>query len=880
MAKQRTKKKSALNVYSNLVNNRRTKKDHAARKRAAYLASLPKHPVKRFLYRMHPKRVLGYWFSKRGFFMALRITGVLILIGILAIGGVFAYYRKSLDAISPESLAERVQTTVTTYYDRNGKVLWEDKGTDNYRLAVESNEINDYVKKATIALEDRDFYNHDGVSFMGIARSLFNNVQGSGGVQGGSTLTQQLVKQAFFTVEEQQKRGLNGIPRKIKEIILSIEVERMYTKDQILTLYLNESSYGGRRNGIESAAQTYFGKSAQKLDLAESALLAAIPNQPGLYDPYNTAGNKALIARQHKALDDMVGMGSITSEEAEKAKKVDILSKIQPLQNQLHDVKAPHFVLMVKAQLEKELGEAIVGRGGLSVKTTLDLRIQNNLEKSMDEMFASNWPTYGGFTNGAATIEDVETGQIVALMGSRDFEYPGYGQDNAAMAHIQPGSTIKPFVYAELFKNKGSDNQNYGSGSILADDKTMDKIYGAKLQNADRKYKGSINIRKGLALSRNIPAVKAMYISGVEPTINTIRALGDTSYCSQEEEAGIGLSSAIGGCGAVQVEHVNAYATLARQGAYMPYSTVLEVKNSDGDILKKYTAEKKQVIDPQITYILADILSDDDARSGLYGKHRKGFYIPGVKTATKSGTSDKNGYAKDIWTSSFSPVLSMSVWLGNPDTRVLKNGTSAIPAMIVNDVMKYAHEEVYAKDGRWKAGDWFTKPSGVQTIKGELFPSWYNKDKAQSTKKIIFDRVSKKKATDCTPEEARIEVGVTEYTDPITKKKSYMASEDYDATKEDDVHSCSDAMPNVSISVMNNGDIKINYAAGKFSLKNLTVTVNGSTVANVGLTSSGSRTIKNQTISDSGTYEISAKVTDEGYYSSTSTTTWQSPNSN
>ncbi len=692
-------KSRKLSVYSNLAHKRKVRKDAAARKKAEYLATLPKQPVLRLLYRMHPKRVFKFWFSKHGAFLALKLAGVGILLGMVLVGSLFAYYRKDLDAIRPGELAKRVQTTVTRYEDRNGELLWEDKGDGNYTMAVASDEISEHMKQATIAIEDRDFYKHSGISFTGIIRAMFNNVGGGGSTQGGSTLTQQLVKQVFFEPSEFQKRGIDGIPRKIKEAILAIEVERMYDKDQILTLYLNESSYGGRRNGVESAAQTYFGKEthARDLTLAQASLLAAIPNQPGWYDPYNTAGNKDLITRQHKVLDDMVAQGDITQEEADEAKKVAIIDTIEPEGNQYKDIKAPHFVQMVRTQLESELGKATVGRGGLIVKTTLDLSIQGKLEESVNEMFASNTPNFIGFSNGAATVEDVKTGQIIALMGSRDFNYPGFGQDNAATAFIQPGSSIKPLVYAQLFQNQGEDKQNYGSGSILADDKSMDAIYGAPVKNADGGYRGNINLRSALSMSRNIPAIKAMYIAGKDATWQTIQDMGDTYYCTQGQDALAGLSSAIGGCGTRQIDHTNAMASLARMGTYKPWSTILEVKNSGGNVIKKFTDDAStEVLDPQAAFIVNDILGDANARrrSGLYvtggGTGTPNSDAIGLKLALKTGTSDKNGKPKDLWSVAYTPNLSMSMWLGNPDTSELNLGYSYIPAGIVDKVMASA----------------------------------------------------------------------------------------------------------------------------------------------------------------------------------------------
>ncbi|HEY5695716.1 MAG TPA: transglycosylase domain-containing protein, partial [Candidatus Saccharimonadales bacterium] len=288
--------------------------------------------------------------------MALKILGVAILLGILGIGALFAYFRKDLDTIRPGELAKRVQTTVTKYYDRNGTLLWEDKGDGNYKLVVKADEISDVMKKATIAIEDKDFYNHGGISLSGTLRAVMNNVTG-GSTQGGSTLTQQLVKQVFFA-DQAGDRGISGIPRKIKEAILAIEVERMYSKDDILNLYLNESPYGGRRNGVESAAQTYFGKHAKDLTLPEASLLAAIPNNPSVYDPYNVAGHDALIERQHKVLDEMVSLGYTSKANADAAKKFPILDSVKPLSDQYKDIKAPHFVQLVRSQLEQELGKA------------------------------------------------------------------------------------------------------------------------------------------------------------------------------------------------------------------------------------------------------------------------------------------------------------------------------------------------------------------------------------------------------------------------------------------------------------------------------------------------------------------------------------------
>lgn len=871
-------KPSKLTLYSNLLSSRKVKKDAALKKYAQYLASLPKHPIKRFVYRLHPKRVIRYWFSKRGFVTTLKIASVIALVLILMIGGMFVYFRKELDAIRPGELAKRVQTTVNTYLDRNGEILWEDKGEGNYKLVVEDKDISKYLKDATVAIEDRDFYKHGGISVSGIARAFVNNL-GGGSTQGGSTLTQQLVKQVFFA-DQAQDRGLSGIPRKIKEIILAIEVERMYNKDQILTLYLNESPYGGRRNGVESGAQTYFGKSAKDVNIAEAALLAAIPQSPAVYDPYNVAGHEALIARQHTVIDNMLEQGYITKEQAKEAKAYPIIDHINPEASQYTNIKAPHFVQMVRSELEQTLGKATVGKGGLTIKTTLDLRIQNKLEEAMNDMFSSFWPNYAGFSNGSSTVEDTKTGQIVAMVGSRDFNYPGYGQDNASTAYIQPGSTIKPLVYSELFEQKPAGQANYGSGSILKDE-NIDTVYGAKVLNADHTFKGDIPIRSSLATSRNIPAIKAMYISGVKPTLDTIHKLGAKSYCTQGDEVNVGLASAIGGCGVKQVDLVNAFASLARQGAYKPQSSVLEVKNSAGETLTKWIdTASEQVVDPQSAYIVSDILSDDIARSPLAGRNARGMVIPGVKTATKTGTSDKGGSAKDIWMMSYSPALTMGVWLGNSDATILKNGNSLIPGAIIAKVMEYAHKDVYTPQGLWKSGDWFAKPSGIQVVNGELYPSWWNKSQGQTNVKLTFDKVSKKKATDLTPADARIELDVSKMVDPVTKKDIYISPDGYDGNSEDDVHKSTDVKPLVSVSWStstsdpNSHIVTAVATPGTFTtISSVQILINGSavtTVAGTGGVYTYTYTTKSSDTTDT-TVTASATVMDSGYYSSTAT---------
>ena len=422
-APKRSRLKSAKNksmsTYSSLVYRSKMKKEKRSRKRAEDLATLPKEPWKRFLMHFHPKRVFKYWFSLRGLKTFLKIVAAIILIGIISIGGLFLYYKKDLENIQLDEL--KVSETVNTYLDRNGEVLWEDKGDGDYRLVVDGDQISTYMRQATVAIEDRNFYNHKGVDIWSLIRAAFATVTGKS-VQGGSTLTQQLIKQIYFS-DEAKDRGLTGIPRKIKEAILAIEVEKMYDKEQIITMYLNESPYGGRRNGVESGAQTYFGKSAADLTLAESAFLAAIPNNPAVLNPYNEYGHDALIWRQQYTLDVMAELGYITQEEADAAKEENILDRILPESNQHDNIKAPHFVLEVKDLLEEKYGVKTMRAGGYTIKTTLDYRAQQMAEQAVSNGAALM--CQNGSDNIALASVDVETAQVIAMVGSADWNIAG-----------------------------------------------------------------------------------------------------------------------------------------------------------------------------------------------------------------------------------------------------------------------------------------------------------------------------------------------------------------------------------------------------------------------------------------------------------------------
>lgn len=874
-------------TYSSLTKNRgkskrELKKERKAREKAEYLATLPKNPVKRFFARLSPKRFFKFWFSLDGLKMLGKIIGIMILIGVALAIIAYFYFRNELKSLQPSELAKRVQTTVTKYYDRNGQLLWEDTGTGEYRLVVESDQISQYMKDATVAIEDKNFYDHKGVSITGTLRAVFNNVfNRDGSTQGGSTITQQLIKQVFFE-DEAGDRGITGIPRKIKEAILATEAERIYSKDQILTMYLNESPYGGRRNGVESASQTYFGKSAKDLTIDEAALLASIPQSPTLFNPYNTDGNEQLIARQRTVIDYMAEQGKITQEEAEAAKQVAVLDKIQPADDQFEGAKAPHFIQMVKDELTEKLGAKVMGQGGLTITTSLDLRVQEVLEGEMDKLFngsLSYMPRNYGFDNASFVMMDNQTGQVLGLIGSRDYNYPGYGAVNSATAFIQPGSTIKPLVYAALIDNQNNENGTYGAGSIIPDTPIPQSVYqtsdGTSVKNADGRFLGNIPLRKGLAGSRNVPAIKAMALNGVEETQDFIRKAGDQSYCTDGADTTSGLASAIGGCGAKQIEHVNAFATIARGGVYKPYETVIEVKNPQGE--KLYEAEDTEgtrAMDAQTAYIISDILTDDNARSGTFGWRPRGFYISGIKTATKTGTSNLGNASKDLWMMSYTPKATLSVWCGNHVPQALKAGDGMNLGPIVADITTEVYKNIFEPDGTWKSGDWFSQPEGIQKLNvngsTDIYPSWYNKkNKTTKTVKIEFDKVTKKRASECTPASAKETLDVTQTTDPITKQTILTSPDGYNVHEYDDFHSCSDAPPfiaDISANRNSNDTVTISVSASQTThpISGVLVAVNGKTYDAVNNGGSWDITLSADELT--GNVTISATATDEGYY--------------
>ena len=859
--------KSNMNLYSSLAYKHRAKREATARRRAEDLAKLPKNPVKRFFARLHPKRVFKWWFSWRGQKAILKFFAACILIGIIFVGGLFLYYKKDLDEIRLDEMT--ISETVNTYLDRNGVLLWKDTGNEDYRLVVDAENISPYMYQATVAIEDRNFYDHHGVDFGALLRATISTLTGRG-VQGGSTLTQQLIKQVYFS-DEAQSENRGGLSRKIKELILAIELEKMYSKDEIITMYLNQSPYGGRRNGVESAAQTYFGKSAKDLTLAESALLASIPNNPGVFNPYNTYGNEQLLWRQHYTLDIMAEMGYITEEEAAAAKEVAVLDTIKPESSQYADMLAPHFVLNVKKQLEEKYGISTMRAGGWTIKTTLDYRAQQIAEDAMQvgvgQMYKNN------SDNAALVSVDVETSQVIAMVGSVDFTNPVYGEQNvAADSLVEPGSSIKPILdYAPLFMQR--DGINYGPGSILRDE-NIDSIYCAgysgncMLRNYTRRFYGNITIRYSLAQSLNIGAVKALYINGIDKSLEVAHALGDKAYCEGRE--GYGLSIAIGsGCGVRMVEHANAYASLARGGTYKDLSYILEIKNSSGEVIEAWSdSEATRVVDEQVAYMLSSILSD---RTSRYWNN-EGFVVPDVWTATKTGTTTttNNAATKDSVFESYSTAISTFVWNGNHDGSGLTSDTHDPARMIAGAYMERVHKEVYEPEGKWHYGDQPARPAGIQTLtvngRTDIWPSWFNaaKNSGVARDTLIFNKYNHLLATDCTAEEYKVAVEITKITDPMTGREVISVPEPYNRDTQD---TCDYAPPTIALSVIGS-KIIASVRRGTNDIASYTLKVDGVDKGGISLGSDG--TVNGYSLN--GTEKsIELTVTDTSGYPATST---------
>ena len=648
---------------------------------------------------------------------------ILFLLSILGITMAMAWISRDLP--NPNTLLNRDIPQSTKLFDRTGKVLLYEIHGDEKRTLVKIEDIPDSVKFATISLEDRKFYEHHGINWGRILKALYYDVLHRRLAQGASTLTQQLVKNAILTNEK-------SFERKFKEILIALQIERNFTKDQILQMYLNEIPYGSSIYGVESASETYFGKHASELTLDEAALLASIPQAPDLYNPYGIGlhgdNRDLLVRRQRIALDSMVRDGYITKQEAENAKKIKTLDKLIP--RKIQGIKAPHFVMYIRSLLINRYGQKTVEQGGLNVITSLDWNLQQMAEEDVKKGVERNGERYG-FTNGALLSLDPKSGQVLAMVGSKDFfDKDIDGQVNVTLRPRQPGSSFKPIVYTAGFI------KGYTPETVLWDVVTPFKT-GSKTylpQNYSFSYHGPLTVRKALQGSLNIPAVKMLYLVGVDRALDFAQQLG---YTTLNDRSRFGLALVLGGGEVKMIEHVNAFATFANQGKQFPITGILKVTDAKGQVLEEWSPTSgKQVIPKQAALQITNVLSDNNARAYVFGTHSP-LILQDRQVAAKTGTTNNN---KDAWTIGYTPNIVTAVWMGNSSGQEMKRGAdgSVIAAPVWQSFMKQA-TKTFTKES-------FEKPEPVKTTKPVLLGKSF-----KTTLKI--DKVSGKIATAFTPPE-------------------------------------------------------------------------------------------------------------------------------
>ena len=613
-----------------------------------------------------------------------------IVIAIIA--AALFYYFILAGLPSPYSLKDYKAIPLSTQInDRNGKLIYEVFKEEN-RTPIKLNTLPKYVAQATIAIEDKDFYKHGGVSFIsGMLRAVKDMVQ-SGNLQGGSTITQQLVKSALLTPER-------TIQRKIKEIILAIWVEKIFTKDEILELYLNQVPYGGFAYGIEQASRTYYGKPAKDLKLHEAAFLAGLPQAPTLYSPHSNP--ELALQRRNVVLRRMFEEKFITEDQLNSLHKTSIVV-LPPKVN----IKAPHFVFEIKRLLEQEYGLQQLEEGGLKVTTTLDLDVQREAEKvlqeEIDEIRALN------VSNGAVLVTRPPTGEILAMVGSVDYFATPSGAFNVATAPTrQPGSSIKPINYAI-----GIDSKKVTASTMFLDIPTCFASPGQPSaycpRNYDGKFHGPVQLRYALANSYNIPAVKMLAYNGVENFVASSSAFLITTFKDPKQ---YGLSLTLGGGEVPMTEMAQGFSALANRGMPRKLNYVLKVEDKIGKVLYKFTDPnfKQEIKDPlelpnylamsgkkaiseEAAFIISHIIQDNNARSAAFGSSSE-LVIPNKSVSVKTGTTDD---LRDNWTIGYTPNFMVAVWVGNNDFTPMNQGvasglTGASP--VWNRVMTYLLEK-------------------------------------------------------------------------------------------------------------------------------------------------------------------------------------------
>lgn len=543
---------------------------------------------------------------------------------------------------NPKQLSYQYAPLTTKIYDKNNNLLYQIYANQN-RTLVSLSSIPKNLINATIAIEDKNFYKNSGIDTLAIIRSAIADITGKP-LQGGSTITQQLIKSTLLTPEI-------SISRKIKEIILAIWAEKLYTKNQILEMYLNNVPYGGTAWGAETAAQTYFGKSVTKLNLAESAFLAGLPQAPSLYSPYGE-DPKLWKNRQKDVLNRMRDLGYITKIEQANAEKQELA--ILPLQTPLY---APHFVMYVKDLLIKKYGLPLVEKGGLKVITTLDLKLQTITEDIVNKEVEKS--SYLNLTNGAALVTNPQNGDILAMVGSSDYNKNDGGNYNVTTGLRQPGSSIKPVTYSAALAE-----EIMTPATIIDDSPITYNFPGSPPYspvNYDGKFHGRMTLRNALGNSVNIPAVKVLSKIGIPAMINLGKKMGITTW---NDSSNYGLSITLGSAEVKMTDMATVYGVLANGGYRVDLNPFEKVTDSQGNVLEdKKNISKNLVLSPETAFIISDILADNNARSIAFG-YNSPLNIPNRKVSVKTGTSDNK---RDNWTIGYTPSFVTAVWVGNND---------------------------------------------------------------------------------------------------------------------------------------------------------------------------------------------------------------------
>jgi 1A family penicillin-binding protein len=589
------------------------------------------------------------------------------VLGLVTVGGVFVWI-STLEIPDLSSFEQRRILQSTKIYDRTGEILLYDLHQDVRRTIVPFEDISYNIKNATVAIEDDQFYNHFGIDPRAIIRAALSNLTEGDllGGQGGSTITQQVIKNSIL---ENEKR----LKRKIKEAILSMKLERILTKDEILNHYLNESPYGGTIYGVEEASQAFFGKSAKDLTLPEAAYLSALPQAPTRLSPYGN-NRDMLDARQQLVLKRMLINDFITQEEYDEAK--DIAVEFQP--QAVTGIRAPHFVMYIREQLVEKYGEEALSDRGFRVITSLDWKLQQEAERVVAEKAAINREKFNA-SNAGLIATDPQTGDVLVMVGSRNyFDEEIQGNFNITLASRQPGSSIKPMVYAAAF------SKGYTPETIVYDVKTqfstscevwnitsIAPCYSPN--NYNNKFKGPISLRNALPQSLNIPAVKVLYLAGLR---NTIKLTSDMGITTLNDPDRLGLTLVLGGGEVKLLEHTAAYGVFANEGIKAERRTILRIEDSLGNILEENEVQSTRVLDRDVALTISDILSDNNARAPLWG-YNSLVHFPNRDVAAKSGSTNN---LRDAWIMGFTPNLAVGVWVGNNNNEAMGGGLSGLIA--------------------------------------------------------------------------------------------------------------------------------------------------------------------------------------------------------